>query len=81
MALLGGDDHYDFEINPIDVRESKYYINNLSPASAIGSFFFSSAFDSSYQDCSLSTLEGASGKGWKAQINDHNQYIGVSLEG
>ena len=70
MALLGGDDHYDFDITPIDVRQSKYYINNLSPSSAIGTFFFSSTYDATYKDCSLSTLEGATGKGWKAQLND-----------
>ena len=81
MALLGGDDRYDFEINPIDVRQSKYYISNLSPASAIGKFFFSSSWDNSYQDCSLSTLEGAVGKGWKAKVADQNQYIGVTLSG
>ena len=78
MALLGGDDHYNFDINPIDVRQSKYYINNLSPASSIGSYFFSSSFDSTYQNPSLSTLEGC-GKGWKAQIADNNQYIGITI--
>jgi hypothetical protein len=79
MALLGGDDKYDFEITPIDVRQSKYYINNLSPASAIGKFYFSSTQSTTYQDCSLSTLEGPTGKGWKAKVADQNQYIGVTL--
>jgi len=81
MTLLGGDDRYDFEINPIDVRQSKYYIDNLSPASELGKIFFSSSWDSTYQDCSLSTLEGASGKGWRAKVADQNQYIGVTLSG
>ena len=81
MKLLGGDDRYDFDITPIDVRQSKYYINNLSPASAIGSYFFSSTYDASYRECSLSTLEGPTSKGWKAQLNDSSQYIGVSLSG
>ena len=79
MALLGGDDRYDFEINPIDVRQSKYFIKNLSPASAIGKFYFSSYFDRSYQDCSLSTLEGTISNGWKAKTADSDQYIGVIL--
>ena len=48
MALLGGDDVYDFDITPIDVRQSKYYINNLSPASAIGKYFFSSYYGAGY---------------------------------
>jgi hypothetical protein len=33
LQLEGGKDKYDFQINPIDVRRSKYYIDNLSPAS------------------------------------------------
>ena len=77
--MLGGDDHYDFDITPIDVRQSKYYINNLSPASEIGKFFFSSYSDASYQDCSLSTLEGDPSKGWKAKVADQNQYIGIQV--
>jgi hypothetical protein len=56
MALLGGDDVYDFDITPIDVRQSKYYINNLSPASEIGQWFFSSSYSDKYLDCSISTL-------------------------
>ena len=81
MALLGGDDVYDFDITPIDVRQSKYYIDNLSPASAIGTYFFSSYYGSGYQDCSLSTLEGFVSKGWKAKIANQDQYIGVILTG
>lgn len=81
MALLGGDDHYDFDITPIDVRQSKYYINNLSPASAIGHYFFSSIYASQYNDCSLSTLEGPPSAGWRAAKNDSQQYIGVKLDG
>jgi hypothetical protein len=79
LGLLGGDDRYDFEITPIDVRQSKYYINNLSPASEIGKFFFSSYSDATYQDCSLSTLEGNPSKGWKAKIADQNQFIGIQV--
>ena len=79
MALLGGDDHYDFDITPIDVRQSKYYIDNLSPASKIGKYFFSSYLDNTYQDTSLSTLDGASGKGWRSQLSNSNQFIGVMI--
>ena len=81
MDLMGGDDVYDFEITPIDVRQSKYYIDNLSPASAIGTYFYSSSYGSSYQDCSLSTLEGFVSKGWKSKVANTNQYIGVTLTG
>lgn len=81
MVLLGDNDHYDFDITPIDVRQSKYYIDNLSPASALGKFFFSSYFNASYQDCTLSTLEGAIGKGWKSQIANYNQFIGITITG
>jgi hypothetical protein len=78
---LGQDDHYNFLIAPIDVRQSKYYINNLSPGSEIGKFFFSSFFDESYQDCSLTTLNGAVGKGWKASVADSSQFIGLVVTG
>lgn len=61
------------------MRQSKYYINNLSPGSEIGKFFFSSFADASYQDCSLTTLSGASGKGWKASTADSAQFIGLSV--
>lgn len=76
---MGSDDNYDFDITPIDVRQSKYYIDNLSPASAIGQLFFSSSFDSSYSNASLTNDEGSSGKGWKAKIADYNQFIGYSV--
>ena len=81
MALLGGNDVYNFDITPIDVRQSKYYINNLSPASAIGKWFFTSYFTTSYQDCSLSTLDGVTSQGWKAKVADANQFIGITLDG
>jgi hypothetical protein len=77
IGLLGQNDIYNFSITPIDVRQSKYYINNLSPGSEIGKFFFSSYFDASYQDCSLSTLSGATGKGWKSSAADSSQFIGL----
>lgn len=79
FMLLDGDNNYDFDITPIDVRESKYYINNLSPASEIGQFFFSSYFDESYQDCSLSNFEGQPSKGWIAKVADQNQFIGIQI--
>lgn len=44
MKLEGEDEHYDFDIYPIDITKSKYYIENLSPVSELGQFFFSSAF-------------------------------------
>lgn len=81
IGLLGDGDNYNFSITPIDVRQSKYYIQNLSPASEIGKIFFSSSFDSSYQDASLSTLNDASGKGWKAATADGSQFIGVTITG
>ena len=33
MKLEGQDDNYDFDIYPIDISKSKYYIDNLSPIS------------------------------------------------
>lgn len=61
------------------MRQSKYYINNLSPGSEIGKFFFSSFFDVNYQDCSLTTLGEITGKGWKAASADYSQFIGLTI--
>jgi hypothetical protein len=74
-----GKDQYNFSITPIDVRQSMYYINNLSPASAIGKFFYSSYYNTSYEDQSLSTLKGCTGNGWMAKSADQNQYIGILI--
>lgn len=79
LSLIGSNDNYNFSITPIDVRQSKYYINNLSPGSELGRFFFSSSFDSSFQDCSLTTLSESSGNGWKAATADSSQFIGLSI--
>jgi len=81
FGLLGIDDYYNFTITPIDVRQSKYYIDNLSPATAIGSFFFSSFFDNSYRDASLSVDDEVIGKGWRSQFQDDNSFIGVEITG
>jgi len=36
MKLQGEDDQYDFDIYPMDITKSKYYIDNLSPISELG---------------------------------------------
>lgn len=41
--------------------------------------FFSSYLDETYQDASLSTLSGSTGKGWKAKVADKSQRIGVLI--
>ena len=79
LSLIGSNDKYNFSITPIDVRQSKYYINNLSPGSELGKFFFSSSFDATFQDCSLSTLSESSGNGWRAATADASQFIGLSI--
>ena len=66
LDLLDDDDRYNFSITPIDVRQSKYYINNLSPATAIGQYIFSSYYSDAYTDALLSSDEGTTGSGWKA---------------
>ena len=79
LDLLGVDDRYNFSITPIDVRQSKYYIDNLSPATAIGKYTFSSYFSSSYTDASLSSDDGTTGQGWKAKTADKHQWVGVDI--
>lgn len=79
IGVLGDNDKYNFSITPVDVRQSKYYIKNLSPGSALGKFFFSSSFDRTYEDCSLSALDGAIGKGWKSLVADSAQFIGLVI--
>jgi hypothetical protein len=82
MKLDGTDDNYDFDITPIDVRKSKYYIDNLSPVSNLGTLIISSFYDNNYKDCSLS-MDGdkISGKGWKAKYLGKNEYIGYEING
>ena len=53
LKLEGEDDEYDFEITPIDITKSKYYIDNLSPASKLGKSFYSSFYSKDYTDCRL----------------------------
>ena len=53
LHLEGEDDQYDFEITPIDITKSKYYIKNLSPVSAIGNLFYSSVYGANYTNPSL----------------------------
>ena len=84
MKLLGTDDHYDFDIYPIDITKSKYYIDNLSPISALGQFIYSSAYDNTYlnptlvfEDTNFSNSNKA--KGWKSYYNQSGQYAGFAL--
>ena len=49
----GEDDKYDFEITPIDITKSKYYIDNLSPISKLGKIFYSSFYSTKYTDARL----------------------------
>ena len=72
MKLEGEDEHYDFDIYPIDITKSKYYIDNLSPVSELGKFFCSSTFSAEYNNPSLTfedkyyENEKMRSKGWKA---------------
>ena len=66
LKLEGEDEHYDFEITPIDITKSKYYIDNLSPISKLGKVFYSS-FYQGYTDPRLKSEEEEDfGKGWKS---------------
>ena len=85
MKLEGEDEHYDFDIYPIDITKSKYYIDNLSPVSELGKFFCSSTFSSEYNNPSL-TLEDKfyeneqlRSKGWKALKSERGQWAGFKL--
>jgi hypothetical protein len=42
LTLDGEGDKYDFDITPIDITKSKYYIDNLSPISHLAQTFYSS---------------------------------------
>lgn len=84
MKLLGTDDHYDFDIYPIDIRQSKYYIDNLSPVSALGQFIYSSAYDKTYlnptlvfEDANFSNSNKANG--WKSYYNQSGESVGFTL--
>lgn len=67
LKLEGEDEKYDFEITPIDITKSKYYIDNLSPVSKLGKVFYSS-FSVSYTDPRpISEDENLYPKGWKAE--------------
>jgi len=75
MKLEGEDEQYDFDIYPMDITKSKYYIDNLSPVSELGQFIYSSAFSSDYinprltfDDNNFDNLNTKS-NGWKALTN------------
>jgi hypothetical protein len=67
LQLEGNGDQYNFDITPIDITKSKYYIDNLSPISKLGLVFYSS-FLGNYTDCRLTSVnENLYPIGWKAQ--------------
>jgi hypothetical protein len=85
MKLLGTDDSYDFDIYPIDITKSKYYIDNLSPISGLGQFIYSSAYDKAYlnptlvfQDVNFANANRANG--WKSYYNQSGQSAGFALD-
>ena len=85
MKLEGEDEQYDFDIYPMDITKSKYYIDNLSPVSELGQFIYSSAFSSDYinprltfDDNNFDNLNTKS-NGWKALTNQKGQYAGFKL--
>lgn len=81
LKLAGTDDSYDFDITPIDVTKSKYYIDNLSPASLLGKVFYSSFVNSTYTDPRLdSDINNKDGKGWMAENKRPGEYIGYTIE-
>lgn len=55
LKLEGQDEKYDFDIIPIDITKSKYYIDNLSPISKLGKVFYSSFFSTEYTDPRLNS--------------------------
>jgi hypothetical protein len=80
LSLEGEDDKYDFDITPIDITKSKYYINNLSPVSKLGQVFYSS-FQGSFTDARLiSENEGLYPVGWKAENARSGEYIGYTID-
>mgnify|MGYP003692183517 CR=1 FL=1 len=80
LHLEGEDDEYDFEITPVDITKSKYYIDNLSPVSAIGKSFYSSIYGIDYSKCELTSNFESDAKGWRAQNPRSNEYIGFEIE-
>jgi hypothetical protein len=78
--LEGGGDQYDFDITPIDITKSKYYIDNLSPISKLGLVFYSS-FQGNYTDCRLTSVnENLYPIGWKALNARSGEYVGYSID-
>ena len=66
--MEGDDDDYDFDIVPINIWKSKYYIENLSPISLLGSVFYSSFYSLQYTDPRLTDNENnIQSYGWRAE--------------
>ena len=82
LKIQGEDEHYNFEITPIDITKSKYYIDNLSPISKLGKILFSSFYSKQYTVCSVGTDETGLeySKGWKAEHERSGQYLGFIIE-
>lgn len=81
LKIEGEDEHYDFEITPIDITKSKYYIDNLSPVSKLGKIIFSSFYSKEYIRSDVGTDETGVvlSKGWKAEHERSGEYIGFVI--
>lgn len=80
LQLEGQDDEYDFEITPIDITKSKYYIDNLSPVSSLGKCFYSSYIIGYTDPRLISEEENLYPKGWKAEYSREGEYIGYNID-
>ena len=87
MILEGEDTNYDFDIYPVDIRKSKFNIENLSPFSELGDFICSSSFSGDYLNPLIDfqdeyyNNENRRSKGWKASTSEKGQYAGFKMHG